>query len=92
MDLARLWLAQGPAVETTLTQFGAIGVLAAGLFVAVRVLFKRVVDAATAETARANKWELMYVELSKELREKHVAALERNNEVIRAVSRMAPRE
>lgn len=92
MDIARLLLAQGPVIQNDLTQFGVMGVLAAVLIGTVRVLYKRVTETATAETARANKWEQMYVDLSKELRDRHVSALDRNTEVIQAVSRLVPRE
>lgn len=74
-----------------LVQYGAIGLFLLIAIGAIRVLFKREVDAHDRERARADRWETKYEELNQMIRDKHVLVLERATEAIQAGTRRRDR-
>lgn len=81
-----MWLSQAPVTggaESDLFQFGAIGIVAGLLAIAVRVLFARVTATADLERARADRLEEELRKLNADIQERYLTTL---SEATRAIS------
>lgn len=63
------------AAWQVLLQYGALGVMAAGLIVYARTAYKREVDAYKREAARADRLEAEVSRLNELIQERHIPAL-----------------
>jgi len=71
------------SVDSTLLQYGAIGVIAVVALLAVRVLFKRETEAYDREKERADRLEAELTKLNQAIQERYLVAL---NDATRAVA------